>query len=81
MKTKDIKETFNAIANKHNRKFKYKRCIKNSEQTVMFQAYHNENTVWTNFFGLKLLDYNKKTSIATWYCNQEDINTINKYNL
>ena len=81
MTIKDIKETFNAIANKHNREYKYKRCIKNSEQTVMFQAYHNEKTVWTNFFGIKLLDYNKVTSIATWYCKQEDINTINKYNL
>ena len=78
---KVLKETFNKISNKGNRNFKYKRCIKNSELVVMFQAYHKENTVYSNFYGIKLLDYNKNTGIATWHCNSEDIRTIIKYNL
>lgn len=78
---KVLKETFNNISNKSDRNFKYKRCIKNSELVVMFQAYHKENTVCNNFYGIKLLDYNKKTEVATWYCNAQDIRNIIKYNL
>ena len=78
---KVLKETFNNISNKSNRNFKYKRCIKNSELVVMFEAYHKENTVFNNFYGIKLLDYNKKKEIAVWYCNSKDIRNIIKYNL
>ena len=78
---KVIKETFNKISDKSDRNFKYKRCIKNSELVVMFQAYHKESTVFTNFYGIKLLDYNKNTEIATWHCSREDIQTIIWYNL
>ena len=78
---KVIKETFNKISNKSNRNFKYKRCIKNTELVVLFQAYHKEGAVYSNFYGIKLLDYNKNTEIATWHCNSDDIRTIIKYNL
>ena len=78
---KVLKETFNNISDKSNRNYKYKRCIKNSELVVMFEAYHKENSVWNNFYGIKLLDYNKKTEIATWHCNSQDIRNIIKYNL
>ena len=78
---KVIKETFNKISDKSDRNFKYKRCIKNTELVVLFQAYHKEGAVYSNFYGIKLLDYNKNTEIATWHCNSDDIRTIIKYNL
>ena len=78
---KVIKETFNKISDKSDRNFKYKRCIKNSELVVIFQAYHKESTVYSNFYDIKLLDYNKNTEIATWHCSREDIQTIIWYNL
>tara|TARA_R100000951_G_scaffold107502_1_gene102930 strand:+ start:20 stop:277 length:258 start_codon:yes stop_codon:yes gene_type:complete len=81
MTKKDIKNTFNAISKKAGRKFKYKRCIKNSKENVLFEAYHYENTVYSNFYGIKLLDYNKRKNMVTWYCRQKDIKNINKYNL
>ena len=78
---KVLKETFNNISNKSNRNFKYKRCIKNSELVVIFQAHHKDSIVWNSFYGIKLLDYNKKKERATWYCSSQDIKNIIKYNL
>jgi len=76
-----IKATFNAIAKKNDRLYKYKRCFKNSHDKIMFEAHHKESYVWTNYYGIKLLSYDKKAQIAVWYCDADTINLINKYNL
>lgn len=76
-----IKETFNAIAKKNDRLYKYKRCFQNKNNKIMFEAHHQESHVWTNYYGIKLLSYDKKKEIATWHCDEETINLINKYNL
>lgn len=78
---KQIKDTFNKLAKKSNRNFKYKRCIKNSKETILFEAYNFESIVFNNFYSFKLLDYNKRTEVSTFYCNEKDIQDINKYNL
>lgn len=81
MTIKHIKNTFNSLAKKSDRKFKYKRCIKNSKKTIMFEVYHNEITVFNNFYGIKLLCFHKSKNIAILHCKREDIENINKYNL
>ncbi len=78
---KEIKDTFNKLSKKAGRKFKYKRCIQNSKETILFDAYNFESIVFNNFYNFKLLSYNKQTEISTLYCSQKDIKNINKYNL
>ena len=78
---KQIKDTFNKLSKKSNRNFKYKRCIKNSKETILFEAYNFETIVFNTFYSFKLLDYNKRTEVSTFYCNEKDIKDINKYNL
>jgi hypothetical protein len=77
----EIKQTFNALSNKANLKFKYKRCIKNSNSTILFEAYHFEDIIFSSFYGLKFFSYNKSNNKAIWSCTHEDIRIINKYNL
>jgi hypothetical protein len=78
---KEIKQTFNNLSKKANRKFKYKRCIKNSNKTILFEAYHYESSVYNSFYGIKFFDYNKNKNIVTWLCDHNDIRIIKKYNL
>ena len=78
---KEIKDTFNKLSKKEGRQFKYKKCIKNSKETILFQAYNFETIVFSNFYDFKLMDYNKRTEVSTFCCNHKDIELINKYNL
>ncbi len=78
---KEIKDTFNKLSKKSNRNFKYKRCIKNSKETILFEAYNFETIVFNTFYDFKLLDYNKRTEVSTFYCSHKSIELINKYNL
>ena len=78
---KEIKDTFNKISKKSGRKFKYKRCIQNSKETILFDAYNFESIIFDSFYNFKLLSYNKQTEISTFYCNHKDIELMNKYNL
>ena len=78
---KQLKDTFNALSEKSNRNFKYKRCIKNDKNTLLFEAYNFERIVFNTFYSFKLLDYDKITEVSTFYCSHKDIELINKYNL
>lgn len=78
---KEIKDTFNKLSKKAGRKFKYKRCIKNSKETILFEAFNFDAIVFNAFYDFKLLNYNKITEVSTFYCNHKDIELINKYNL
>ena len=78
---KQIKETFNKLSEKSYRKFKYKRCIINSKETILFEAYNNEIIVFNSFYDFKLLSYNKSTDISVFSCSHKNIEEIIKYNL
>jgi hypothetical protein len=78
---KQLKETFNNLAKKSNRNFKYKRCIKNDKNTLLFEVYNFETIVFSTFYNFKLLDYNKKTQVSTFWCSHKDIELTIKYNL
>jgi hypothetical protein len=78
---KQIKQTFNELSEKSSRKFKYKRCVQNSKERILFEAYNNEIIVFNSFYDFKLLSYNKLTDVSVFSCSHKNIEKINKYNL
>jgi hypothetical protein len=76
-----LKDTFNTLAIQSQRGYKYKRSISCTSKTIIFDVYNEEKTIFSNFYGIKLLSHSTRKKITTFHCDAKEIELIIKYNL